>query len=359
MLKLIVLAGGLLAALGSFLASTAGLLPFGNQPYQVTAHFLSAEGVTPGNDVLISGVPVGKVASVAVAPESDAGGGALIVLEINRQYAPLRSGTQATIRQKGFLGNMFIELQPGTDGNRAIPTHGTLPLQDTASPVSLDEVMDIFDPNTREKVKQLTLEGGKTFADNRGQDLNTFLAALPEVSSNLNSATAALDTQQRQLEALTVEFDRIAADIAAEERALRADLHNGAELLTTLAAHQKKLQDEIVFAAKALAAFNAGLTGHEQDLNTLLKEMPALQQHLKALSNTVDPALVDVNYCIGDILNAVSGLRSSTAYAHPGGATDGNGYMLRVNTNVNPPAGASSGSLAPPTATCAGGVPTK
>jgi len=359
MLKLLLLGGGVLAAIGSFLAGTAGLPPFGAQPYQITAHFLSAEGVTPGNDVLVSGVPVGRVVSVALAPESDSGGGALIVLEVGRQYAPLRGGTQATIRQKGFLGNMFIELLPGPDGNRAIPNRGTLPIQDTASPVSLDQVLDIFDPNTREKVKQLTLEGGRTFAGNRGQDVNTFLAALPEVSSNLNSATASLDTQQQQLEALTVEFDRIAADIAAEDKALREDLNNGAAILTTIANHQRKLQDEIVYAAKALAALNAGLSGHEQDLNTLLREMPALQQHLNSLSATVDPALVDVNYCIGDIITAVSGLSSSTRYTHAAGSTDGNGYMLRVNTTINPPAGASSGSFNPPTASCAGGVPTR
>ena len=55
---------------------------------------------------------------------------------------------------------MFVELTPGPAGNAAIASGGTLPLQDTASPVDLDQVMDLFDPQTRARIRTLTREGG-------------------------------------------------------------------------------------------------------------------------------------------------------------------------------------------------------
>jgi phospholipid/cholesterol/gamma-HCH transport system substrate-binding protein len=348
------------AVIGAVLAAGFGALNLGlggSQPYSITGHFLSAEGLTQGNDVLISGVPVGKIDSVALAPDTDTTGGALIKMTIDRKYAPLRRGTRATIRQKGFLGNMYVELAPGRDGNQAIPSGGMLPVQDTAAPVDLDQVMDIFDPATRAKVKTLTLEGGKSL-DGRGADVNHILANLPQISGQFADAAGNLDRSQQQLDDLTAEFDRVSQQMAAEDVSLRSDLRNGASLLDTIAAREDRLQAEITYANQGLGAANAGLNGHELDLATLLNEIPGLQDHLKQLSAAADPALADINMCYPDIITAIAELRSATDYKHPQGAQDANGYMLRVQTNIAPIQNADTGSLHPAQRTCQGGTPT-
>jgi virulence factor Mce-like protein len=350
----------LVAVVGAVLAATFGAvnLGLGGSPsYTITGHFLSAEGLTQGNDVLISGVQVGKVESVSLAPDSDTVGGALIKLSIDRKYAPLRRGARATIRQKGFLGNMYVELTPGPDGNRAIANGGTLPIQDTAAPVDLDQVMDIFDPATRAKVKTMTLEGGKSL-DTRGADVNHILSDLPQISSQFADAAGNLDQSQQQLDDLTVEFDRISRQMASEDVSLRGDLRNGASILDTIAAREDRLQAEIVYANQGLGAANAGLSGHEQDLATLLKLMPSLQAHLQQLSAAADPALADVNMCYSDIITAIAELRSATDYQHPQGAQDANGYELRVETYIAPLQNADTGQLHPAQRSCQGGTPT-
>jgi virulence factor Mce-like protein len=351
MLKLVALIGAVLAVFG---ASHLGL---GGSSYSITGHFLSAEGLTAGNDVVIGGVQAGKVESVAVAPDSDSTGGALIRMSIDQKYAPLRRGTRATIRQKGFLGNMYVELAPGSDGSQAIPDGGTLPIEDTAAPVSLDQVMDVFDPATRAKLKTLTLEGGKSL-DTRGTDVNHLLADLPATSAQLADAAGNLDKSQEQLDALTLEFDRVSSQMAAEDVNLRGDLRNGASLLDTLAARETRLQAEITNANQGLGAANAGLAGHQQDLARLLLQMPSLQNHLRSLSSSADPALADVNMCYPDIVKSISELASATSYRRPGAGTDANGYELRVETFVAPAMNADTGSLNPPVAACAGGTPT-
>src|SRR5207245_11119441 len=106
---------------------------FRHQPHTVNANFLSAEGLTPQNDVVINGARVGKVSSVAIAPDNGPSqGGAEVVLEVEGSAAPLHRGTRATIRPKGLLGNPFVELTPGTPSAATIPSGGTLPSEDPA-----------------------------------------------------------------------------------------------------------------------------------------------------------------------------------------------------------------------------------
>ena len=318
-----------------------------NHDYVISGHFISAEGLTAGNDVVLSGVRIGTVEGVRLAGDADPGGGAIVLMRVDPRFAPLRRGTRAEVRSKGFLGNQFVELTTPNQTGETIPSGGSIPLQDTAAPVSLDQVMDIFDPDTRARIKTLTLEGGKTFAGNNGQNVNEILAGLPALTKNVSSVAGNLDQSQQQLDALQVEFDRVAQQIAGEDRSLRSDLRNGARILDTLAAHQAQLQAELVNGSAGLTALNAGLRGHEQDLNTILKQIPAFEDRQKALTDASQLPLSEIDPCIGDIVAAIDGLRASTAYKMPAGSSDGAGYMLRVYSFVNLPAAPSSGEVHP------------
>ena len=317
----------LLLALLAAGALAAGLLGnvFGNHDYTLTAYFLSAEGLTQENDVVINGARVGKVLSVSVAADDGPSqGGAQVVMAIDRGSAPLHRGTRATIRPKGLLGNPFVELTAGPSSGAAIPSGGTLPLQDTASPVDLDQVMDLFDPQTRARIQTLTKEGGISLA-NRGSDLNLFLAALPAITQDTSSVTDRIASQDQQLSALDVEFDRIAQMMAAEDQAFRADIANGASLLDVTAAHEAQLTAELVYADRALGELAAGLKGHERDLNQMLKALPAVLDELQKLSDYSATSLAILDPCMADIIQTLAEMRSATSY------TDANGNLLRVH----------------------------
>src|SRR5256714_3153437 len=235
---------GLLAA-GALAAGMLGNV-FGNHGYTVTAYFLSAEGLTQENDVVINGARVGKVLSVGIAPDNGPSqGGAQVVLAIDGPSAPLHRGTRATIRPKGLLGNPFVELTAGPASAATIPSGGTLPIQDTASPVDLDQGMDLFDPQTRTRIQTLTREGGTALA-NRGSHLNLFLAALPGITQDTATVTDRIASQDQQLSALDVEFDRIAQMMAAEDRPFPPDIANGASLPAGTGPHAGELQAELV-----------------------------------------------------------------------------------------------------------------
>jgi phospholipid/cholesterol/gamma-HCH transport system substrate-binding protein len=327
-----------------------------NQPYELTAYFISAEGLVAGNDVLLGGVPVGRVSEVGLAPEGAPGGaGAVVRINIERQYAPLHRGTTATIRPKGLLGTMLVELKPAAAGSPAIPPRGSIPIHDTAAPVDLDQINDIFDPATREKVKVLTREGGKSLSG-RGEDASRLLGQLPAISANAADTTAALAERDRQLDALAAEFDRVAAQMAAEAPALRRDLRNGAIVLRTMAAHQEQLQQELVAGNSSLAKLNAGLSGREGDLNRILKEMPALLDDLDRFNQRGTAALAILYPCIGDVIQTLQEMQSAHGYRHPDGSMDANGMMLRTNADILGVT-ASNGSLKPANVRCSGARP--
>ncbi len=336
-----------------------GFLAVGGHQYTLTAYFVNAERLVPQNDVTINGQIVGKVTDVELAPQDQQqAGGAVVTMQIDSKYAPLHQGTRAEIRPKGLLGSMYIELHPAGAANPVLASGGVIPLHDTAAPVTLDEVQDVFDPNTRYWIKILTLEGGKTFAGNRGQDLNALLAQLPAIASNTASVTGTLADRNQQLDQLDVEFDQIAFQIAAEDQSLRADLSSGASILDTMSAHDQQLQSELVYANSALGQLNQALAGHQQDLNQTLKEFPGLLSLLQEFNVQSTQSLSVIYPCIGDVIKTLAEMQSATGYSHPAGSTDpaGFGAMLRVYPVLTggAAAGNDNGSFNPSAATCSG-----
>ena len=219
----------------------------------------------------------------------------------------------------------------------------------TLSVRTLDQVTDIFDAQTRQALQTLNQQGAVAL-QNRGPDVNHVLQRLPQVSSDLAQTAGALDDQDQELNALAIEFDRVASQVSGEDKSLRGDVANGATLLDTLAAHQQHLQDELSAANSSLGNLNTALDGHQASLNQLLKDQPALLQQLQEFEASSTTTFGTIDPCVNDLFNTLGEMRSATDYSHPAGSTDGNGFMLRVDPQL---VGATNGTLTP-TARCSG-----
>ena len=104
-------------------------------------------------------------------------------------------------------------------------------------------------------------------------------------------------------------------------------------------------------ADRSLSELNAALGGHEASLNQLLKDQPALLDELRQFQDAASTTFATVDPCLDDLFATLGEMRSATDYRHPAGATDGNGFMLRIDPQL---AGASTGSFAPAAACAAG-----
>lgn len=79
--------------------------------YTLVARFPSVAGVTPGTDVRLAGIKVGRVAAQRLDPESYQ---AVLELSIDRSLK-LPADSSAAITSEGLLGGNFISLTPGAD----------------------------------------------------------------------------------------------------------------------------------------------------------------------------------------------------------------------------------------------------
>lgn len=77
--------------------------------YELTARFSSIDGIKTGSDILLAGVPVGRVNRVDFNPQSHQ---AVLTLRLNPDVK-LPTDTVAMILSEGMLGDKYLKLEPG------------------------------------------------------------------------------------------------------------------------------------------------------------------------------------------------------------------------------------------------------
>jgi phospholipid/cholesterol/gamma-HCH transport system substrate-binding protein len=225
-------------------------LPFRSH-YEVRAAFQTSNNLRTGSPVRIAGVEVGKVTGI-----ERGGGGALVTMRISDEGRPVHADATAKIRPRIFLeGNFFVDLTAGSPSAPELEDGATIPVQQTATPVQLDEVLTALQSDTREDLKTLLREYGKGLQGAGARGFNRSIphwepayrdtaivseATLGEAEHDLSgyieqagATAAAIDRNPERLKALITDFNTTAAALAGEDANLRAAL---AELPRTLAA---------------------------------------------------------------------------------------------------------------------------
>ncbi len=89
--------------------------------------FESASGLVSGNPVRLNGVTIGNVLEVNLSPDP-ADRTVRVVYEVNRKIVPrLRTGTRASIKTIGLLGDKYVDLAGGTAAEPQVPVGGNIP----------------------------------------------------------------------------------------------------------------------------------------------------------------------------------------------------------------------------------------
>ena len=124
-----------IAAMG-YLAVNLGNLQIGNQNvYTLHATFPTVSGLKLGAQVELAGVPIGRVALIAVDKLQDR---ADVDIEV-RGDIRLPDDTFASVRTQGIICDKYIQLTPGGsldilgDGDEITETEGSLQLEELIS----------------------------------------------------------------------------------------------------------------------------------------------------------------------------------------------------------------------------------
>jgi len=109
----------------------------GGDTYALKARFSNAGGLNPGSNVLIAGVPVGRVDSITLNPADYS---ALVELRV-RKDVRLPVDSIASIKTSGLIGDKFLALSPGGEDEMLPP--GAL-INDTESTVDIESLISRF-----------------------------------------------------------------------------------------------------------------------------------------------------------------------------------------------------------------------
>src|SRR5438132_2226278 len=204
-----------------------------------TAAFRDASGLTPGNEVRVAGVKVGKVTAVTLRRDR----GAMYVrvaFRVDDDTVRLGTGTAATIRIKTVLGQKYLALAPAGGGKLAAGAQ--IPLNRTASPFDVMQAVnglaDTLDQIDTGQLAQAFGVLSQTFADTPASVRSSF-AGLSQVSHSI----AARDGELRDLLTHARGVSGVLAERDTEFQKLVAD---GSQLLTEVIARRDAIHNLLV-----------------------------------------------------------------------------------------------------------------
>ena len=284
-------------------------LPFWPQGEDYQAYFTDAGGITPGDDVNVSGIKVGKVSNVELAGDT-----AKVTFTVDRD---VRVGDQSlvAIRTDTVLGQKSLSVTPKGAGSTTV-----IPLGRTTTPYTLNTALQDLGGNASQLDK-------------------------PKLEQALQTLTSTLKDATPQLRGALDGVANLSRSLNRRDEALQQLLTHAKRVSDTLAQRAGQVNDlvtegNLLFAAlderrQALSNLISGIDGVSQQLSGFVADnrrefKPALDK-----LNAVTDNLLERKEHIGEAL------RRLPPYATALGEVVGSGPGFQINLYGLPPASLS------------------
>jgi len=252
--------------------------------------FTSVSGLSDASDVRFSGLPVGRVVDVRLAPERD--GRILVRVEVDAA-TPVRRDSIATIEAQGVTGVSFVQISSGTpetpllrptdDQDVPVITAGRSVLQSLSeeAPRLLSETLDVLQEVSNllggdnqdlvREILQNTASASETLNTTLG-DMSEAAAAAAEFGEQAARFNAVLETVADDLEQLLQSADRTVTAVGDLADDVDAALEVGTETLTSA---QSAITAAETYIAEDLTQTTADLRGTLADLRAEITTLSA------------------------------------------------------------------------------------
>lgn len=303
-----------------------------------------ASGIYPGSDVTIAGITVGTVHNVSLAPDGEA----MITADVNPPFVPVHTDATAQIRPKSLLGEMYVDLSPGTSGP-TLPSGATLPQLQVNRSTDLQQIFNTFDAPTRAKLQTLIDELGGGLASTGGL-LNQAIPAGKTDIGDLAAITSTLNSRSQELQVVISTLNTVTTELARSDRRQQLGLliQSSQQLMANLRHEQAQMQQAIVSADYALGNLNQGLQGTQPALAGIAAALPGTVQGANLL---LGPLGTISGVSIPQLSNLIQGIQVGPSVF---GGRDANGYATRISLTL----GCGSTGLCPPPTTSPKGTGT-
>jgi phospholipid/cholesterol/gamma-HCH transport system substrate-binding protein len=273
----------------------------GRNNYTVTAHFQNASQLVKGNDVKVSGLPVGSVKDIKLTPD----GQAAVTFSVDKAYAPLRQGTRAIVREASLSGvaNRYIDLQVGPQSGAKIADGGVLGQDATTTAVDLDQIFNTFDPKTR-KALQGVIHGSDAEYSGSGKQM---AAALPYLNPSLSASSQLfreLNSDSHLLTRFVVASSQLVTDLADRHDDLSGLVDDLATTTNAIGSRSEQLSSSIAQLPPVMRRANTtfvNLRAALDDLDPLVDASKPVAKKLRPLLAELRPLAQDARPTLRDL----------------------------------------------------------
>ncbi|WP_205698856.1 MlaD family protein [Conexibacter sp. SYSU D00693] len=281
-------AGRLAAALLALVAVAVGavvLLGGDDDRYVVRVPLTNAGGLQDGSAVRIAGIDRGRV-DLRLEP----GDRVVAELELEDGAGPVGRDASVAVVSANFLGLKRVELDPGDARRAPVPSGTTVPADRVTTPTDLDQVLGVFDADTRTRAQVLLTEAGEAVVGRR-VDIRKLLEQFPVGLEDASAVLAQLRADDRTMDDLLARSGRFVREVTRERRALTRMVDTVGDTAQTVAARRAQLRTTLARAPQTLRT----LRGFLGDLETTTKDLGPAAREIAAAAPPLAATLREVD----------------------------------------------------------------
>ena len=257
----------------------------GTDFYKVKAEFSTGQAVVPGQGqtVDIAGVQVGDIAKVELK-----NGVAVVSMNIRNKYKPIYKDAHMLLRPKTGLKDMVVELDPGTRSAGALAEGGTIPIENTAPDVNLDEILSSLDADTRSYLQILVTSGGEAFGEEGyPADLRETFKRFAPTNRDIAKITGELSKRRKNLKRVIHNFSLLTTELGTRDRQLTELVGSANRNVRALANQDASIRESIRLLPDTLQTARTSLG----KAGALADELGPTLQALRPTARELGPAL--------------------------------------------------------------------
>jgi phospholipid/cholesterol/gamma-HCH transport system substrate-binding protein len=265
-----------LMMLAAFRADQLPLIGGGDTYY---AEFSEAGGLQSGDEVRIAGVKVGEVKELVLD------GNVVRVEFLVDKGVEFGPDTEAVIRVKTLLGDMFVGLEP--EGSGQLDPGSTIDVGNTTAPYDVvDAFSDLSDTTTRIDTTQLatafdTVSG---MLEQTPEEIRGTLTGLSRISRNIAARDA-------QINSLLQNLDKVSGVLADRNEELVRLFEDGSVLFRAVAARREAIHNLLVATRQLSGQLHGLVADTRADLGPALAELSEVLDVLKKNEENLDASL--------------------------------------------------------------------